>query len=223
MSLENFEGQTWVAYSDLCGTKAIYRENPNNAAKALNRFYNEVYNLNEPASNISSLVVSDCAIFWVDRNGSYREEGMAIELQTLEQLLSRLNSLHKKMISEDYLIKTTISYGHFRYQNRLEMPRIRKDMIIGGAYLDVYAKNDKVNAGSIVLLTEQNKEYQNLILSDDWRWKNLCHKMLCGKEYYWCANAERDIARIQEVQRIRKKQERFQKLKELYRDLTNRQ
>jgi len=63
-----------------------------------------------------------------------------------------MQCLHKRMIEEEYLVRTTIAYGHFRYENRLEIPRIRKDMIIGGAYLKAYAENDKKLPGSIVIV-----------------------------------------------------------------------
>jgi len=148
MSIPNFNGETWLAFSDLCGTKAMYKENPDKAAKALDHFYNTVYNVVQGVQNeISALAVSDCAIFWVHDDAEHR--GM---FQMLPTLLKQLKWLHRQMIEHNYLIRTTIAYGHFRYEQRIEIRRLRKNMFIGGGYLEAYAANDKVTPGGIVIL-----------------------------------------------------------------------
>ncbi len=151
MPLQDFDGQTWVAFSDLCGTKAMYKESPDKAAEALDRFYNAVYELQRAQGEISALAVSDCAIFWLHDPTGYPGEA-SVAPRMLECLLTHVKTLHMRMVEEKYLVSTTVAYGHFRYQQRLEIPRLRKDMIVGGAYLDAYAANDKVREGTIVIL-----------------------------------------------------------------------
>lgn len=45
--MNNFDGQTWVAFSDLSGLKAMYIKDVDQAATALDKFYNTAYGLQE--------------------------------------------------------------------------------------------------------------------------------------------------------------------------------
>ncbi len=161
MPLQNFEGQTWVAFSDLCGTKAMYKEGHHKADKALGRFYQTVYDLHESSRGISALVVSDCAVFWVHAGAGItlpRRPGS----NSLESLLERLKALHWQMVHENYLIRTTVAYGHFCYQQRIELRNLRKDMFVGDAYMDAYLANDRCTPGGIVILNPTEGEVVRL-------------------------------------------------------------
>lgn len=190
MPLPDFDGQTWVAFSDLCGTKAIYAEDPDKAAKVLDIFYNTVYDIQCNSGNISSLVVSDCAIFWIHGNGSLNGE-TKINPDMLGTLLEQLQKLHQEMIRQNCLIRSTVAYGHFKYQQRLEMPRIRKNMVIGGGYLEAYVANEKQRLGSIVIVKKPDdwnisscRNYESYISpsSENGAW-----------EYIWWSKEGEDI------------------------------
>jgi hypothetical protein len=198
-TLVDFDGETWVAFSDLCGTRAMYRTNPKKAAEALDEFYNAVYAVQRAQGEVSALAVSDCAVFWVhgvDRGGRTR--------QMLAGLLERLKRLHRQMVDGRYLVRTTVAYGHFRYQRRLEIPRLRKDMIVGGAYLDAYAANDRVRKGAIFVLRPQD--------GADWPdCAGRCSPFLCGsqrakkREFVWWVDAADQVVvarrRIKETEK----------------------
>jgi hypothetical protein len=149
--LDDFNRQTWVAYSDLCGTKAKYDKDPEEAARSLGRFYNTVYELHQQGRQMSALVVSDCAIFWLNDHCGGRG-GADISHDALPVLLERLKELHRRMVKEDLLLRTTVAYGHFCYQQRLESHGLGKGFIVGRAYIDAYLANDSVRKGAIILL-----------------------------------------------------------------------
>ncbi len=203
--MNNFDGKTWAAFSDLSGLKALYEKKPEDAAKALDKFYNTIYDMQEEQNPINAIVVSDCAIFWIDRKNCVGELGI---------LLGQLNELHRRMLP-DYLLRTTIAYGHFKYQQRLEMPRIRKNMIIGGAYLDAYANNERIYHGAIVIVKlPEGTNYRNLHLANRPMIKANCPKK-GFYEYFWAIENHRQIKTF-----IQEREEAniatFSKLKELY-------
>ncbi len=205
--MNNFDGQTWVAFSDLCGLKAMYEKDIEKAAQALNKFYNIVYDLQQFNNSINSIVVSDCSVLWLDRPNCTDE---------LSILLERVKELHQQMLPE-YLIRTTIAYGHFKYQGRLEMPRIRKNMIVGGAYLDAYANNDKVDLGAIVIVRlPDGSNYNNLRVGNEY--KNVIKANFPKNGFYEYCWSLREKNQIKDFLDKRKKIENsvFQKLKELY-------
>ena len=148
MPLQHFDGQTWVAFSDLCGTKAMYLEDPDTASTALSRFYNTVYSLHDRCSSISAFAVSDCAVSWV-HSGGCRGNEAEVPAETLESLLQRLQCLHRKLIDAGHLVSSTVAYGHFTYEARQERIHLRKGMMIGSAYLDAYGHNASLRPGAI--------------------------------------------------------------------------
>ncbi len=205
--MNNFDGQTWVAFSDLSGLKAMYIKDVDQAAAALDKFYNTTYSLQENDELINSIVVSDCAVFWIDRQDC---------LDCLATLLRRLQEFHQQLLP-DYLLRTTIAYGHFKYEQRLEIPRIRKNMIVGRAYLDAYANNDRVDHGAIVIVTlPENISFKELEVA--YGRKDYMRRSSKGKgyyEYFWAVKTPRKIKDF-----LNKREEAnaatFAKLKELY-------
>lgn len=203
--MNNFDGKTWAAFSDLSGLKALYEKKPEDAAKALDKFYNTIYDMQEEQNPINAIVVSDCAIFWIDRKNCVGELGT---------LLEHLKRLYRRMLP-DYLLRTTIAYGHFKYQQRLEMPRIRKNMIIGGAYLDAYVNNERIDHGAIVIVKlPEGTSYRDLHFVNKPMIKANCPKK-GFYEYFWAVENHRQIKNF-----IKEREEAniatFSKLKELY-------
>ncbi len=185
----------------------MYEKDSEKAAQALDRFYNTVYDLQHDENSVNSIVVSDCAIFWIDKPDCIND---------LSILLEKLPSFHRRMLP-DYLIRTTVAYGHFRYQRRLEMPRIRKDMIIGGAYLDTYVNNDRIEHGSIVIVKlPEDTNFRNLHLRREYKEMIKANCLAKGfYEYFWSLQNKGQInSFVNERKEIQNTV--FQKLKELY-------
>ena len=62
---KNFDDQTYVAYSDLCGYKQMAEKNRKRALKALDRLFDSTADLQNDGSKllgtgIHAIVVSDC-------------------------------------------------------------------------------------------------------------------------------------------------------------------
>ena len=202
----SFNGRTYVAYSDLCGFKKMM-ENRKEAYEALNHLFNSVYELLRDRQLIKGLAVSDCVISWATD-------------ERLQSIVDFVDAFHKKMIHRRYLMRTTIAYGQFEFQDRIKLANLDKQMIWGGAYLAAYLGNDKVSPGSIVFLNEQNGPDTETSCCD-WRWKRRSSKNGTLHEYYWAANSREDIPRIKETKGLRKKHERYEALKELYNSLVS--
>jgi len=200
----SFNDETYVAFSDLCGFKAMM-ENREEAYKGLDYLFKNVYGLLRDKQSIKGLAVSDCVISWATD-------------KRLQSVVDFVGALHKKMIHKRYLMRTTIAYGQFEFQDRIQLANLSKQMIWGGAYLAAYLVNDKVSPGSIVFLNEQNASDTETSCCD-WRWKRRSSKNGTLHEYYWAVNSCEDIHRIKEARKLRKKQERYERLKELYSSL----
>ncbi len=180
-------------------------ENREEAYKALNHLFNSVYELLRDRQSIKGLAVSDCVISWTAD-------------KQLDSIVDFVGSLHRKMIHRRYLMRTTIAYGQFEFQQRIQLINLGKQMIWGGAYLAAYLGNERVKPGSIGFLVEHNIPNTEASLCN-WRWKRQSYKNGTLHEYYWAANKREDIHLIRETKRLRKKQERYEALKDLYNSL----
>ena len=62
------------------------------------------------------------------------------------------------MLSADYLITSSVAYGQFSYQERIEIRGLEKNMLYGNAYLNAYLNNEKSPEGSIVIICEEGEK-----------------------------------------------------------------
>ncbi|GAI41032.1 unnamed protein product [marine sediment metagenome] len=168
--LENFNGKTYVAFSDLCGFKQMMNENRKKAVKALDCLYESVYDIQNDEdrlrmTHVDAIAVSDCVVSWVT-NG---------QLDTIVEFLSWF---HSRMIKKGYLLRTTIAYDAFCYQRRLQLRNLQKAYIEGGAYISAYLGNDKAEPGMIILLDPDSNNKSDVPCipkSNVWKWQ-LCKK-----------------------------------------------
>lgn len=148
--MEDFDGEAFVAFADLCGFTEMVKARGSRAAKALDLLYNTSYRLLQAAQDLDAIAVSDCVVAW----GRANDGG-------LDALLRLLGNLHVQMLDGGYLMRTTVSRGQFCYQSRIELPNLAKGMVHGNAYLEAYLNNKKAEAGSITFVlqdTEPNFE-----------------------------------------------------------------
>lgn len=204
-----FEGTTFVAYSDLSGFRRMLEENSEQAYQALNHFYNTAYrrlDRNEYAG-IAGIAVSDCIVSW-----SSNLDQTNIERAVM--LFSFLKELHKGMIRRSYLVTSTVAWGQYRYQRRIELPRFRKGMLYGSAYINAYLANDQAEVGAIVLLRQSCEINPANDLENCHFWEDTVKPE--GWEYFWSVSEPGDIERIKE-ERLKAKNLRFERLKNIYR------
>jgi len=195
MPIQDFAGETFVAYVDISGFKSMMRqgrkrhqrENP--AWRALHKFYNAGYGIlrDQPGTlpRVEGIFVSDCAVLFVNGDGD--------AMQKLQAMLKVIEKLNRKMIREDYMLTTSITYGPFKYQNRLETHApIRKEAVYGDAYVAAYLDNEagspKMQPGECGLLEKGLPEPIRQRLQQNERQKPSCilkKKASRGKYYYF--------------------------------------
>lgn len=103
---------------------------------------------------IEGLFISDCGVLFVrDTIDKYND---------LVRLLNGIKQINAEMLIDDFMTVTSIAYGQFRYQDKLEIQGIEKNAIYGGAYvdafLDVEKTEPKIKAGQLRLLNKNLPE-----------------------------------------------------------------
>lgn len=187
MPINNFSGKTYVAFSDLNGFKEMMR-NHEKAAKALDKLYNTVYALKSKQEYIyvQTLAISDCAISFIGDTNSNAD---------LPLILSFLKDLHGEMIQTDYLITSSVAFGQFDYNERIELTGLDKNMLYGEAYLKAYLNNNKCPEGSIVLICEEKDKVG--ILKSSGKYKEFLkdnRRSVGGLQFYWSVSSHSEIA-----------------------------
>lgn len=196
MSPDIFDGQTFVAFIDISGFKEMMNNNNNRAWTALDTFYNAGYReLYHYGRDIGGIFVSDCGVlFWGNDLGNSSIEDKKIALKSL---LSSIKNINREMSFQDFILTTSIAYGYFRFQRRIETEYIRKNPIYGNAYLTSYLDNakgtPKIQPGQCRIVTKD-------IPSDILDIQFLRRRSSNDKHYYyyWMVNNEDDINGFEE-------------------------
>jgi hypothetical protein len=139
MPIRNFEGDTFVAFLDLCGFKELMR-NEDKAWRALDSLYQtgyEVLRESHDQHRIEGIFVSDSGVLFV--RGNERPQDITLEID-LQSLLIDVKKINKAMLNVN-LLATSIAYGKFKYQERIEFVGIEKNPIYGNAYASAYFDN----------------------------------------------------------------------------------
>lgn len=143
MPLESYEGETFVAFIDISGFKDLMR-NEIEAWVALDRLYNTGYlvlgdqrgAINQ--NKVEGLFVSDSGVLFVRRNN----QDMLNAQGSLRSILSVVKRINERMIEYNFMLTTSIAYGRFKYQERIEFEGIGKNPIYGYAYVSAFLDNE---------------------------------------------------------------------------------
>jgi hypothetical protein len=185
MPINDFSGQTFVAFVDISGFKELMK-NGEEAIRALNRFYQIGYDVLRDERGIEGIFISDCGVLFA--NGMYPNNQ-----QKLEHLLQILNDINRRMLNYDFMLTTSVSYGAFDYHGKLEFDGIEKNPVFGFAYLNAYLDNGngtpKIQPGQCRVIKRNLPEglnYQSAGL------RNLVDS---GRHYYyhWNLNSLADL------------------------------
>lgn len=139
MPIHSFEGDTFVAFTDISGFKELFTQG-NRAWRALDKLYQLGYHVLREFENcevvhrVEGFFVSDCGILFVRSNHSNDEK--------LRLILEIVGKINKGMLEDDFMLTTSIAYGAFKYQHRIEFQGIEKNAIYGNAYLAAYLDNE---------------------------------------------------------------------------------
>lgn len=132
MPVQNFSGQTFVAFLDISGFKDLMNDD-RKALDALNELYQSGYNALNYANGVEGFFVSDSGILFV-RTGSIHER--------LTKIMSVIKRINRQMLRREYMLTTSIAYGHFDYHDKLEFDGIEKNPIYGFAYVQAFLDNE---------------------------------------------------------------------------------
>lgn len=132
MPVQNYSGQTFVAFLDISGFKELMKDD-RKALEALKRLYQSGYDALRDADGVEGFFVSDSGILFV-RTGTSHER--------LRKILSVIKAINRQMLQGEYMLTTSIAYGHFDYHDKLEFDGIEKNPIYGYAYVQAFLDNE---------------------------------------------------------------------------------
>jgi len=135
MPVQNYNGQTFVAFLDISGFKELMKEDKK-ALEALRRLYQAGYDALQAAAGVEGFFVSDSGILFV-RTGTVHER--------LKKILEVIKTINSRMLTRDYMLTTSIAYGNFDYHDKLEFDGIEKNPIYGYAYVQAFLDNETGN------------------------------------------------------------------------------
>ena len=135
MPVQNYEGETFVAFLDISGFKELMKDSLK-GLEALRVLYQTGYDALRDADGVEGFFVSDSGILFV-RTGNATER--------LTKLLNVINLINRKMLARNYMLTTSVAYGHFNYHDKLEFDGIEKNPIYGYAYVQAFLDNEVGN------------------------------------------------------------------------------
>ena len=134
MPIPDFDADTFVAFLDISGFKELMKDEKK-AWNALDKLYRDGYEvLREKRGQIDGMFISDKGVLFV-RNGQDKTT-------RLMSLLEVIRDINKKMLEHNFMLTTSIAYGHFKYQKRIEFKGIGKTPIYGNAYVAAFLDNE---------------------------------------------------------------------------------
>lgn len=201
MTLVSYEGETFVAFLDISGFKDLMR-NEDRAWRALDKFYNAGYlvlGIHRHDENVvDGLFVSDCGVLYL------KQENLEIRnrINGLKKLLGIVKDINVRMRDEGFMLTTSIAYGRFKYQERIEFPGIEKNPVYGNAYVSAFLNNKngkpKIQPGQCRIIKKNLLEIiKNTIEEDN---SNEIFKMIKERKgdnkyfyYYWMVDSPHEI------------------------------
>lgn len=132
MPIGDFDGKTFVAFTDIAGFKAMMKDGVR-GPMALDALYASGFHaLHQQAGvpKVEGIFISDCGILFVQDGG-----GVVEKLQSICKVVEEINRLcFKRAVS----LTTSIAWGDFSYHQRIEFPGITKNPVYGNAYVDAF-------------------------------------------------------------------------------------
>jgi len=189
----------------MSGFKQMMMKDMSLAKEALYNFYDtvsdEVLRINKQKGaddsfkkvSISSIVVSDCAVIFVD-NGNVKDD-ITRDLQLILTLIHQINRslINPQKKVSPIMTTCAIAYGDFKYVNKGANIDTHNTLFYGQAYLKAFSGSEKLRKkpGYCMILGKpdnlKNTPPFNLLKTID----NHCY-------YYWMLNSHEDVEKFQE-------------------------
>lgn len=182
MPIRVFNGQTFVAFTDISGFKALMRVG--RGEKAINDFYGAGYRVLQDSNDVNGFFVSDSGVLF----STERSEG-----KSLDAILLTLKRLNQQALRHKLMLTTSIAWGHFSYHTRMEFEGIVKQPIYGNAYVDAFLDNEggkpKMKPGQIRIV---KKTLKNAGLPDT-QCLPFMEETIDHFNYFWSVNSPDQI------------------------------
>ena len=143
MPVDDFFGNTFVAFIDISGFKNKLKIGIIDAETDLNSFYSIGYKLLRNNSRIKGFFISDCGILIVDPIDTLPPSQRYYD--DLHTLLSVVKEINKSMLEKSIMLTTSIAYGYVQFKNPLEHGAILKIPLLGEGYLNAYLHSESDN------------------------------------------------------------------------------
>lgn len=199
--MDDFKGETFVAFLDISGFKKLMKDDKR-ALEAIDTFYSAGYEIldsnnrtNGNNKKIGGVFVSDSEILFYKEN--LKESSIDEKKSALCSLLDSIKYINRKMCDKSFTLTTSIAYGCFKFQDRIETSYIRKNAVYGNAYvtsvLDQENGTPKIQPGQCRIVTEKidgvlnNLEFLRPGSSNDKHYY-----------YYWMVDRVEDINEFEE-------------------------
>jgi hypothetical protein len=210
MPIQEYHGQTFVVFIDISGFKSMMT-NHERAKDALSSFYQIGYDVLKRQRNATSrkrvdgLFVSDCGILFSRYNGEQKHENRHIR-DALGSLLEIIEKISRRMLDADLMLTTSIAYGRFDYQERIEFGGIVKNLMFGYAYLSAYLDNEagkpKLNPGQCrILMKNLDQVFWSSLIDSQHSPFDRLKKRPRDKQhlyFYWMASGSNEINGFEE-------------------------
>ncbi len=178
-----FDGDTYVAFSDLSGFKKMQNRDRNRANRVLEQLFQTTRRALDNQNrlleiDVDAIGISDCIVSWANDG-------------KLNTLMWFLEPLHRQAIKKRYLLSTTIAYGDFRCHRLPGLSNLEVTFMAGKAYTLAYSENARAEPGMIVLI-----KTRGLPRPTGWRW----HPTDDAKnyEFLWSARQHSHIQMIKQ-------------------------
>ena len=136
MPIESYDGSAYVAFLDISGFKKLMQDGKNIALEALNLLYESGYDALKPYNeNVNGIFISDCGVLFTRNN----DDSLVNNLELLLKIITQINN---KLIEKNFMLTSSIAYGKFKYEERIEFRGIDKSSLYGGAYVSAYLDNE---------------------------------------------------------------------------------
>ena len=183
MAVDDFNGDTFVAFTDISGFKEMMKGDGVRAIKALSKLNTAGYNALRNNIDVNGFFISDSGILFVRNNTLSKKE----KLNCILEVTSRIN---KELLADDIMLTTSIAYGLFSYHQRIEFNGIQKNPIFGNAYVSAFIDNEKssprIQPGQCRIVIENIEEE---VFEDIALLKKVKNHMY----HYWMVNNHNEI------------------------------
>jgi hypothetical protein len=195
MESKNFDGDTFVAFLDISGFKRMMDDKSGKAWEALDLLYNTGYEILRDQNNeeVSGIFISDSGIL-------YSNNKLKIDLDpgdALIRLLTIIKKINEVMLRNGFMLTTSISYGEFKYQDRIVIPNVKKSAVYGGAYVKAYLDNEhgnpKIKPGQCRIIRDGLPDRICRAIREKSNRFNMIQKHKPHYYYYWMCHGPNDI------------------------------